>query len=94
VSSPLPLRDPAQQPSPFRDDGYDIADYYSIHPSYGTLDDFGAFLDAAHARRLRVVTELMLNHTADQHAGFKEARRSRWVLTRSSGSSSDLSSAG
>src|SRR4030095_11189029 len=57
-------------PSPFRDDGYDIADYYSIHPSYGTLDDFREFLDAAHARRLRVVTELVLNHTSDQHAWF------------------------
>ena len=64
-------------PSPFRDDGYDIADYYSIHPSYGTLDDFREFLDAAHARRLRVVTELVLNHTSDQHAWFKEARSSR-----------------
>ena len=64
-------------PSPFRDDGYDIADYRSIHPSYGTLDDFAEFLDAAHAHQLRVVTELVLNHTSDQHAWFKEARRSR-----------------
>ena len=64
-------------PSPFRDDGYDIADYCSIHPSYGTLDDFAEFLDAAHARGLRVITELVLNHTSDQHAWFKEARRSR-----------------
>ena len=64
-------------PSPFRDDGYDIADYRSIHPSYGTLDDFAEFLDAAHAHRLRVVTELVLNHTSEQHAWFKEARRSR-----------------
>jgi len=64
-------------PSPFRDDGYDIADYRSIHPSYGTLDDFADFLDAAHAHQLRVVTELVLNHTSDQHAWFKEARRSR-----------------
>jgi len=64
-------------PSPFRDDGYDIADYCSIHPSYGTLDDFAEFLDAAHAHKLRVVTELVLNHTSDQHAWFKEARRSR-----------------
>ena len=64
-------------PSPFRDDGYDIADYRSIHPSYGTLDDFAEFLDAAHAHRLRVVTELVLNHTSDQHTWFKEARRSR-----------------
>jgi maltose alpha-D-glucosyltransferase/alpha-amylase len=64
-------------PSPFRDDGYDIADYRSIHPSYGTLDDFAEFLDAAHAHRLRVITELVLNHTSDQHAWFKEARRAR-----------------
>jgi maltose alpha-D-glucosyltransferase/alpha-amylase len=64
-------------PSPFRDDGYDIADYYSIHPSYGTLDDFSEFLDAAHRRRLRVITELVLNHTSDQHPWFKEARSSR-----------------
>ena len=64
-------------PSPFRDDGYDIADYRSIHPSYGTLEDFAEFLDAAHALRLRVVTELVLNHTSDQHAWFKDARRSR-----------------
>ena len=64
-------------PSPFRDDGYDIADYCSIHPNYGTLEDFRAFLDAAHARGLRVITELVLNHTSDQHAWFKEARRSR-----------------
>jgi maltose alpha-D-glucosyltransferase/alpha-amylase len=63
-------------PSPFRDDGYDIADYYSIHPSYGTLDDFRAFLDAAHDRGLRVITELVLNHTSDQHPWFKDARSS------------------
>ena len=64
-------------PSPFRDDGYDIADYYSIHPSYGTLDDFREFLAEAHARGLRVITELVLNHTSDQHVWFKEARSSR-----------------
>jgi maltose alpha-D-glucosyltransferase/alpha-amylase len=64
-------------PSPFRDDGYDIADYYSVHPSYGTLDDFKRFLDAAHARGLRVITELVMNHTSDQHPWFVEARSSR-----------------
>jgi maltose alpha-D-glucosyltransferase/alpha-amylase len=64
-------------PSPFRDDGYDIADYCSIHPSYGTMDDFRAFLDAVHARGMRVITELVLNHTSDQHAWFQEARSSR-----------------
>ena len=63
-------------PSPFRDDGYDIADYCTIHPGYGTLDDFREFLDAAHARGLRVITELVLNHTSDQHAWFQEARSS------------------
>jgi maltose alpha-D-glucosyltransferase/alpha-amylase len=61
-------------PSPFRDDGYDISDYCAIHPQYGTLEDFRAFLAAAHERRLRVITELVLNHTSDQHPWFKEAR--------------------
>jgi maltose alpha-D-glucosyltransferase / alpha-amylase len=64
-------------PSPFRDDGYDIADYYSIHPDYGTLDDFQEFLAAAHARGLRVISELVLNHTSDQHVWFKQARSAR-----------------
>jgi maltose alpha-D-glucosyltransferase/alpha-amylase len=64
-------------PSPFRDDGYDISDYYSIHPRYGTLDDFKTFLDGAHRRGIRVITELVLNHTSDQHAWFQEARSSR-----------------
>jgi maltose alpha-D-glucosyltransferase/alpha-amylase len=63
-------------PSPLRDDGYDISDYCAIHPAYGTLDDFRALLDAAHARGLRVITELVLNHTSDQHPWFKEARSS------------------
>jgi maltose alpha-D-glucosyltransferase/alpha-amylase len=61
-------------PSPLRDDGYDIADYKAVHPSYGTLDDFKAFLDAAHARGLRVIIELVMNHTSDQHAWFQRAR--------------------
>ena len=64
-------------PSPFCDDGYDISDYTSIHPGYGTLEDFREFLDAAHARGLRVITELILNHTSDQHAWFTEARSSK-----------------
>jgi maltose alpha-D-glucosyltransferase/alpha-amylase len=64
-------------PSPFRDDGYDISDYCTIHPQYGTLDDFRAFLGAAHERGLRVVTELVINHTSDQHPWFREARSSR-----------------
>jgi maltose alpha-D-glucosyltransferase/alpha-amylase len=63
-------------PSPFRDDGYDISDYTSIHPSYGTLSEFKAFLQAAHERGLRVIIELVLNHTSDQHAWFVEARSS------------------
>ena len=61
-------------PSPLRDDGYDISDYCQIHPSYGTLEDFKRFLDAAHDRGLRVVIELVLNHTSEQHAWFQRAR--------------------
>jgi maltose alpha-D-glucosyltransferase / alpha-amylase len=61
-------------PSPLRDDGYDIADYCDIHPSYGTLDDFRRFLDTAHERRMHVVIELVLNHTSDQHLWFRRAR--------------------
>jgi maltose alpha-D-glucosyltransferase/alpha-amylase len=64
-------------PSPLRDDGYDISDYYSVHPSYGTLDNFKSFLKAAHDRGLRVLIELVLNHTSDQHQWFQEARSSR-----------------
>jgi maltose alpha-D-glucosyltransferase/alpha-amylase len=64
-------------PSPLRDDGYDTADYRSIHPAYGTLRDFKAFLREAHRRELRVITELVLNHTSDQHPWFQRARRSR-----------------
>lgn len=62
-------------PSPLRDDGYDIADYCAVHPAVGTLDDFRAFVKAAHARGIRVVTELVLNHTSDQHPWFQRARR-------------------
>jgi len=61
-------------PSPWRDDGYDIADYTSVHDSYGTLDDFKEFLDQAHARGLRVITEVVINHTSDQHPWFQRAR--------------------
>jgi len=61
-------------PSPLKDDGYDIADYRSIHASYGTLEDLKSFLTAAHARRLQVVIELVLNHTSDQHPWFQRAR--------------------
>ena len=62
-------------PSPLKDDGYDIADYTSVHPGYGTLRDFREFLDAAHDRGLRVITELVINHTSDQHPWFQRARR-------------------
>jgi maltose alpha-D-glucosyltransferase/alpha-amylase len=62
-------------PSPLRDDGYDIADYMSVNPSYGTLEDFKEFLDEAHARGLRVITELVLNHTSDMHPWFQRARK-------------------
>jgi maltose alpha-D-glucosyltransferase / alpha-amylase len=64
-------------PSPLRDDGYDIADYTSVHPSYGSLQDFKDFLAAAHERRIRVITEMVVNHTSDQHPWFQEARSSR-----------------
>ncbi|MGE0592577.1 MAG: maltose alpha-D-glucosyltransferase [Vicinamibacterales bacterium] len=62
-------------PSPLRDDGYDISDYLSVHPAYGTLDEFRTFLASAHDRGLRVVIELVLNHTSDQHPWFQRARR-------------------
>jgi maltose alpha-D-glucosyltransferase/alpha-amylase len=62
-------------PSPLRDDGYDIADYTDVNPAYGTLADFKAFLREAHDRGLRVITELVMNHTSDQHAWFQRARR-------------------
>ena len=61
-------------PSPLKDDGYDIADYVSVHPGYGTLDNFKKFLHAAHDRGMRVVIELVLNHTSDQHPWFQRAR--------------------
>jgi maltose alpha-D-glucosyltransferase/alpha-amylase len=61
-------------PSPLKDDGYDIADYTGVHSNYGTLGDFKAFLREAHKRNLRVITELVLNHTSDQHPWFQRAR--------------------
>ncbi len=61
-------------PSPLRDDGYDISDYMSVHPSYGTVEDFQRFLDAAHDRGLQVMIELVINHTSDQHPWFQRAR--------------------
>jgi maltose alpha-D-glucosyltransferase/alpha-amylase len=64
-------------PSPLKDDGYDIADYYRVHPLYGTLANFKVFLREAHRRGLRVITELVLNHTSDQHPWFQRARRAK-----------------
>jgi maltose alpha-D-glucosyltransferase/alpha-amylase len=60
-------------PSPLRDDGYDIADYLDVNPSYGTLDDFKEFLAAAHDRNMQVMVELVINHTSDQHPWFQRA---------------------
>ncbi len=69
-------------PSPWRDDGYDISDYKDVHPAYGTLRDFQVFLKRAHSRGIRVLTEIVLNHTSDQHPWFQHSRRSppgsRW----------------
>ncbi|OGW35637.1 MAG: maltose alpha-D-glucosyltransferase [Nitrospirae bacterium GWD2_57_9] len=64
-------------PSPQRDDGYDIADYYDVNPSYNSLREFKQLLSAAHRRGIRVITELVLNHTSDQHPWFQRARRSK-----------------
>jgi len=62
-------------PSPLKDDGYDIADHYGIHADYGTLEDFKALVAAAHARGIRVITDLVLNHTSDEHPWFQAARK-------------------
>ena len=62
-------------PSPLRDDGYDIADYNSVNPIYGNLEDFHMFLEAAHQRNIRVIIELIINHTSDQHPWFQRARK-------------------
>ena len=64
-------------PSPLRDDGYDIADYRAINPSYGQMKDFRAFVAEAHRRGLRVITELVINHTSDQHPWFQRARTAK-----------------
>lgn len=62
-------------PSPLRDDGYDIADYYGVHPDYGTIEDVRHFIDEAHKRGLQIITELVINHTSDQHPWFQRARK-------------------
>ncbi len=64
-------------PSPRRDDGYDIADYRGVHPDYGTLADFKRVVAGAHQRDIRVITELVINHTSDQHGWFQRARRAK-----------------
>ncbi|HEX5580018.1 MAG TPA: alpha-amylase family glycosyl hydrolase, partial [Gemmatimonadaceae bacterium] len=61
-------------PSPLKDDGYDISEYKAINPTYGTIEDFQHFLDESHARGIRVMTELVINHTSDQHPWFQRAR--------------------
>src|SRR5277367_382316 len=63
-------------PSPWKDDGYDISDYTNVHPTYGTLRDFQHFLNEAHRRGMKVISELVLNHTSGQHAWFQRSRRS------------------
>ncbi len=62
-------------PSPLKDDGYDIANYLDVLPAYGTMADFKGFIEAAHRRGIRVITELVINHTSDQHPWFQRARR-------------------
>ena len=70
-------------PSPLRDDGYDIANYTAVNPSYGTLADFKLFMREAHRRGIRVITELVINHTSDQHAWFQKSRTAKpgWPST-------------
>ncbi|HSQ19541.1 MAG TPA: alpha-amylase family glycosyl hydrolase, partial [Blastocatellia bacterium] len=63
-------------PSPLRDGGYDISDYCSVNPEYGSIEDFKRFLDDAHSRGIRVIADLVLNHTSDSHPWFQESRRS------------------
>ena len=64
-------------PSPLKDDGYDVTDYYDVHPDYGTLGDFKQLLKEAHRRGIRVITELVLNHTSDKHPWFRKAKKSK-----------------
>lgn len=64
-------------PSPMRDDGYDIAEYRNVHPAYGSLNDVRRFIAEAHKRGLRIITELVINHTSDQHAWFQKSRRAK-----------------
>jgi maltose alpha-D-glucosyltransferase/alpha-amylase len=64
-------------PSPLKDDGFDVSEYCDVHADYGTLSDFKQFLKDAHARGIRVITELVLNHTSDQHPWFKRSRKAK-----------------
>ena len=64
-------------PSPLKDDGFDVTDHTDVHPDYGTLSDFKLFLKEAHRRGIRVIIELILNHTSDQHPWFKRSRKAR-----------------
>ena len=64
-------------PSPFRDSGYDISDFFNVHPDYGSIGDLVAFLEDAHSRGIRVIADLVMNHTSDQHPWFIESRSSR-----------------
>ncbi len=64
-------------PSPRLDDGYDISEYRAVHPEYGTMNDVKRFIAAAHARGIRVITELVINHTSDQHPWFQRARKAK-----------------
>jgi maltose alpha-D-glucosyltransferase/alpha-amylase len=64
-------------PSPLKDDGYDVADYTGVHPDYGTVEDFQAFVDAVHKRGMKLVTDIVMNHTSDQHPWFQAARQDR-----------------
>ena len=70
-------------PSPQKDDGYDIADYYNINPAYGDIKQFKQFLKEAHQRDLKVITELVINHTSDQHPWFQRARKAPKGFTSS-----------
>ena len=75
-------------PSPLRDGGYDIADFYDVHPDYGTVEDFRALVEAAHQRGIRVIADLVMNHTSSDHPWFQEARsgpRRRRSATGTSG---------
>ena len=64
-------------PSPFKDDGYDISNYFSVHPVYGSMHDFRGFLKEAHARKIKVIVELVINHTSDQNPWFQRARHAK-----------------